>query len=109
MTGGQFNLWLEFELWHLLEGFDPEDEIFNMLIDMSDGKRYALNVWTYKSIWRAVKCSREMGDCLNGAYLQPPDLLVQRADRALLERVVSDLITSGGLRDDWLVVDDEID
>lgn len=108
MIGGQFNLWLEFELWHQQEAFDPEDEIFNMQIDMIDGKRYALNVWTYKSIWRAVKDCQESGDCLDAAYLQPPDLFVQKADRALLERVVSDLITQGGLRDDWLVVDDNM-
>jgi hypothetical protein len=101
MADDRFDLWLEFEHWVPQEGDDPEDDIFNMQIVMHGGKKYALNVWTYKAIWRAVNDCRESGECLEGSYLLPPDLFVHRLDRTLLEQVVADLIAHGGLKEEW--------
>jgi hypothetical protein len=105
MADGSFDLWLEFEHWLPQEGDDPEDDIFNMQITLPGGKKYALNVWTYKAIWRALKECRETGDCLQGSYLLPPDLFVYRLDRELLEKIVADLIAHGGLKKEWEVAD----
>ena len=96
MADKRFDLCLEFDHWVPQECDDPEDDIFNMQIVMHGGKKYALNVWTFKAIWRAVKECRECGECLEGSYLLPPDLFVQRLDRTLLERIVDDLIAHGG-------------
>jgi hypothetical protein len=101
MADERFELWLEFEHWPPQESHDPEDDIFNMQIALRGGKKYALNVWTYKAIWRAVKECQDSGECLDGSYLEPPDLFVQRLDRKLLEQVVADLIAQGGLKEDW--------
>ena len=65
MADNRFDLWLEFEHWVAQEGDDPEDEIFNMQIVMHDGKKYALNVWTYKAISGAVKDCRESGELVS--------------------------------------------
>ena len=94
MADDRFDLWLEFELWLPEEGGDPEDDIFNMQIFMRGGKTYALTVWTYKAIWRAVKECRESGECIEGSYLLPPDLFVHRLDRTLLEQIVADLVVA---------------
>ncbi|MBX9655809.1 hypothetical protein K2Y11_19510 [bacterium] len=100
----KFDLWLEFEHWLPQPGDDPEAEIFNMQITLQDGCKYALNVWTYKAIDRAVNECVESGECLNGSYLEPPDLFVHRMDRSFLEQIVSDLIARDGLKKEWQVV-----
>jgi hypothetical protein len=87
-----FRLWLEFEEWVAKDGDDPEDDEFNMKVILDDGRTFALNVWTYQFLSRAIENARESGDCLGGSYLPPPDLFVQRLDRSLLEAVVSDMI-----------------
>jgi hypothetical protein len=105
MADERFDLWLELEHWVPQRGDDPEDDIFNMQIVIHGGKKYALNVWTYKAIWRVVKDCRKSGEYLDGSYLLPPDLFVHRMDRRLLERIVADLIAQGGLRKEWEVPD----
>jgi hypothetical protein len=105
MSEESFDLWLEFDHWEPKEGDDPEDDFFNMQITLQCGKKYTLNVWTYKFIGRAVRECGETGECLRGSYLLPPDLFVQRLDRKLLERVVADLIADGGLKKEWEVPD----
>jgi hypothetical protein len=62
-----------------------------------DGRTFALNVWTYKFLSRAIEEARESGEHLSGAYLPPPDLFVERLDRSLLEAVVSDMIAQNTL------------
>jgi hypothetical protein len=101
VADSNFDLWLEFEHLEPREGDDPEDDFFNMQITVHGGKKYALNVWTYKVLGRMVQDCRESGECLEGAYLPPPDLFVQRLDRSLLERIVADLITQGELKKEW--------
>jgi hypothetical protein len=91
------DLWLEFELWH--DDFDRDDEFFNMAVILSDGRRYALSVWTYKFLERARREDQETGENLHGAYLAAPDLFVERLDRALLETAINDMIRHHRLRD----------
>src|SRR5688572_19576504 len=91
----EFELWLEFEHWVPQEDDDPEDDFINMMIRLSTGTSYALNVWTYKFLERAKQHYQGSGDNLNGKYLLPPDLLVEKLNRRLLEDVVADLIRTG--------------
>lgn len=100
-----FDLWLEFE--HLLpqKDDDPEDDYFNMMLTLPDGKKYALNVWTFKYLSRAVQECRVSGEHLGGSYLPGPDLFIERLDRKLLENVVADLVAKGGLLPQWEVQD----
>lgn len=98
-----FELWLEFEHWVWSETDDPEDDFFNMMIIFPDGRKYALNVWTFKSIERARKDCRATGENLSGRYLYPPDLFIERLDRELVEEVVKDMLEHHGIKDEWLV------
>ena len=102
-----FRLWLEFEHWEFREGDDPQDDFFNMQVTLTCGKKYALNVWTFKYLPRAIQECRQTGEHLHGSYLPPPDLFVERLDRALIEQVVADLVVNNGLRDEWEVRDDD--
>lgn len=106
MSDESFDLWLEFEHWEAQENDDPEDDYFNMHIIFSTGKRYALNVWTYKSLGRIVNGCEETGECMRGAYLLPPDLFVKRLDRDLIEKIICDLINNDRLKEEWRISED---
>jgi hypothetical protein len=96
-----FKLWLEFELWED-STYDPEDDFANITITLETGERYALNVWTFKFLNRAHSEDQSSGECLGGRYLVPPDLLVQKLNRAHLEAIVTDLLEKSGLKEEWL-------
>ena len=101
MNGPDFELWLEWEHFESWDSDDPEDDFFNVEVQMPDGRRYGLNVWTYRMLERAHREDLETGDHLGGAYLFPPDLFVARRDRALLEAVVRDILASGQIPAEW--------
>lgn len=102
-----FELWLEFEVWRSAGNEDDSaDDFFNMQVTLEDGRKYALNVWTFGSFPRLVAEAKSERQNLNGGYILPPDLFVDRMDRALLESVVEDLIHSGQMRDEWLIEPD---
>ncbi len=103
MSRTEFELWLEFELWQSVPEFDPADDFFNMTVKLTDGSEFALNVWTYKFLSRAITDCKESGEGLGGKYLFPPDLFVERLDRGLMEEIVSDLIARGQMKQHWLV------
>jgi hypothetical protein len=103
-----FQLWLEFEVWREAGGNDdPQNEIFNMQIAFPDGRKYALNVWTYGAFPRIVADAGVKHEESDDSYLLPPDLFVDRLDRRYLEIVVADLVEHDHLRNEWLVVEDE--
>jgi len=103
----KFELWLEFELWRAEGDTDgPTDDFFNMQVTLDDGRKYALNVWTTGSFMRLAAEAKTEPDCLQGAYMLPPDLFVDRMDRKLLESVVADMIETDQMRDEWLVDSD---
>ena len=103
MKDTQFDLWLEFEHWQPEADDDPEDDFFNMALRLPDGRAYALNVWTFRFLERARLDDQQSGEALNGKYLLPPDLFVERLDRKLMEEIATDLIKRGQLLDDWLI------
>src|SRR5262245_54140456 len=77
-----FELWLEFEHWEPKPDDDPTDDFFNMQVKLPDGRRYALNVWTFKFIQKArYPWPYEEGVGEPEEYLLPPDLFVERLDR----------------------------
>src|ERR1700741_4190605 len=102
-----FDLWLEFEHWMPQEGDDPADDFCNVQVTLPGGRRYALNVWTFKYLSRAVRECRSTGEHLGGSYLPAPDLFVERLDRQLREDVVADLVATGGLSPQWEVQDEQ--
>lgn len=76
-----FELWLEFEHWVANEQDNPYNDFFNMHVILPDGKKYALNVWTFKYLEQAQCEAKDMGEFLGGQYLLAPDLFVERLDR----------------------------
>ncbi|WAS90369.1 hypothetical protein [Nannocystis punicea] len=94
-----FDLWLEFEHWEPLPGDDPTDEFANVVVLLPDGRRYALNVWTFQFIHRA---RLEDDPDVPAEYLLPPDLFVERLDRPTMERVVRQLLARDEMRAEWL-------
>ncbi len=103
-----FELWLEFEQWERMPDDDFTDEFFNMQVRLADGRRYALNVWTFKFLQRARHpWPYEEGVGEPEEYLLPPDLFVERLDRKLLERVVSRMLANDEMKPEWLCPPEE--
>ena len=100
MMSHEFSLWLEFEHWKP-PGHDEHEPYFNMQITLGDGRIYALNVWLIDAVARIAEGSEESAIDLRGRYVLGPDLLVEKMERALLERVVADLIRRDELQDRW--------
>src|SRR5260370_18632382 len=97
-----FELWLEFEHWEAKPDDDPTDNFFNMQVKLLDGRRYALNVWTFKFLQKArYPWPYEKGAGEPEEYLLPPDLFVERLDRGLLERVVSRMLADTEMKPEW--------
>lgn len=103
MSKPDFRLWLEFEHWQKSDDEQPDNDFFNMQIQLSSGESYALNVWTYKFLDTARAENRRTGEDLGGKYLMAPDLFVEELDRKLMEEVVSDMIANSSLKGDWLI------
>jgi hypothetical protein len=98
-----FELWLEFEICQEAEVGDLEDEFCNIEILLSDGRTYALNIWTFKFFERARQDCQGSGENMTGKYLLPPDLFVRKLERKLITEVVADLLRNNELKDEWLV------
>ncbi len=106
----EFELWLEFEAWESGPEDDPTDDFCNIEVTLADGRRYALDVWTYDFVRRAPYAwSYEAGVGEPEEYLEGPDLLVARLDRGLLERAITKMLAEGGLNPHWLCPPDDDD
>jgi len=101
-----FTLWIEHEQYD-----EPveDDDFFNIEIRLSDGRRYAANVWKIDAVARIVADPDEAWDTGGGRYTLGPDLLVAAVDRAFLEGVVADLIARDALPEWWLCDDEDDD
>lgn len=98
-----FELWLEFEHTLPLSGEDPTDDFANIQVTLPDGRRYALNVWTFRFLSRArYPWPYEIITAPPAEYVLPPDLFVERLDRPTLERVVTQLLAHGQMNSEWL-------
>lgn len=92
-----FKLWLEFEVsspWN-----DLEDDFANIGVNTLDGRRYGINVWTYKFLESAIKKDEKSGENINGLYQTPPDLFVKELTRECIERTIGDLLEKGNLEE----------
>ncbi len=101
-----FELWLEFEHWVLDGSDDLECGDFNASVTLTTGERYALNVWTFKFLDFYRRECEKTGDYLGGKYLPPPELFVTSLDRSHIKAVIADLLANGGLKKEWLVLND---
>jgi len=104
-----FEIWLEFEHWLPQDGDSLDSDAFNMQITLCNGKKYALNVWTFQFVSTVLQKCRETGECLSGEYLPAPDLFVEQLDRAAIERIVTDMIRHGELKSEWEIRDSSDD
>jgi hypothetical protein len=107
-----FTLWLEFEhvdystKWvpeteNFITGgeWDRENEFCNIGVDLSDGRHYGINVWTYSFLATLVALDTESGENPRGSYQLPPDLFVRELTRACIEATITDLLSRGNLEE----------
>ena len=105
----KFHLWLETE-----DGPDPEqpanrstENFCNISVTLDDGRRYALNVWTFDFLplarigWPYEKNS----ESVPSLYVLPPDLFVERLEREIIEKAISEMIEKNEMQVEWLCID----
>lgn len=100
-----FELWLEFEQYEPKPEDDPTDGFANVQVRLPDGRRYAMNVWTFGYMQRAPYEDEEEPI----EYMLPPDLFVARMDRATIDRGVRQMLVKGEMRSEWLCPEEEDD
>lgn len=95
-------LWIEAE--HLAEDVD---DFCNVVIYVSTGDRYALNVWTF-DYFAVARAEGELhaSPAVKQLYLHPPDLFVEDLSRSTIEKVVVDILEGGRLPARCLMPDD---
>ena len=99
----QFDLWLELEHCEPVPDDDPTDDFCNVQIRLPGGRRYALNVWTFKFLHRARHpWPYDVTEDKPAEYVIAPDLFVERLDRGTIESVVAELLATRQLKDEWL-------
>lgn len=105
-----FTLWVEFEhvdystKWALeTESFvtggewDRTNEFCNIHVTLADGRRYGINVWTFKYLATSISQDKENGENLGSTYQIPPDLFVRELTRECIEATITDLLKRGNL------------
>jgi hypothetical protein len=102
-----FELWLEFEHWRPRSGEDPTDDFANVQVRLPDGRKYAMNVWTFAFLHRArFPWPHEDNGEPPAEHVVAPDLFVERLDRPTMERAVRRLLENGEMKDEWLLPPD---
>ena len=86
-----FKLWLEFEEVDQ-KNWDKENEFCNIRVELEDGRKYGVNVWTYKFLETAISDDKKTGQNLSGLYLRPPDLFVKELTRECIQQTIEDLL-----------------
>ena len=89
-----FKLWLEFEETSPWD--DLENDFANVCVDTLDGRRYGINVWTFKFLSTAQKEEQNEG---NPSYIIPPDLFVKELTRNCIEKTIKELLNEGNLEE----------
>lgn len=100
-----FSLWLEFE--HYADGYpqpgdDPWCDFCNALIG-SNGRVCGINVWTFGFVDHARRFDEVTGAAKSAIdrFLVPPDLLVEKLDRDLIEAAIASLLARGAWPERW--------
>lgn len=98
-----FTLWLEFETDDPAQPANrPTENFANIVITLAGGQKYCLNVWTFDFLPLArYPWPYEKTADAPAKYVVPPDLFVERLDRATIEAVVAELLAEGELREEW--------
>lgn len=97
-----FKLWMESDEYD--ESETKEDDEMNIQITLSNGKEYALNIWSYNAVDRIFEeFVSESEEELS--YILPPDLFVKSLDRNTITRAVQALLKDDALKEEWLCDD----
>lgn len=108
---------ISFELWLEIESGEPKDQpanrsyenFCNVEVTLTDGRRYALNVWTFDFLPLArLPWPYEANDDAQLAeYVFPPDLFVARLERGVIHRVITELLATDQMKKEWLVAESD--
>lgn len=92
-----FALWLEFEeamLWDT-----PTNDFSNIAVDLLDGRRYSINIWTFDYLATSVYCDGTRQEGGRGLYQIPPDLFVRELSRDCVHQAIADLLEQGEIEE----------
>lgn len=93
-----FKIWFEFEAVDYTKS-DLKNDAANILVQLSDGRKYGINVWTFTFLNTIVENDKSSGENLKGLYQLPPDLFVEELTRTCIEKCINDILEKGNLED----------
>lgn len=104
-TTPAFSLWLEFETYadgYPQLGDDPRRDFCNAIATV-DGRRYGINIWTFDFVDYARRFDEITGQrrAQPETFMLPPDLLVERLERPVIEHAIATLLLAGPLPAHW--------
>jgi hypothetical protein len=100
-----FELWLETELGDPIQVANrPTQNFCNISVTLTDGRHYAMNVWTFDflQLARFPFPHEPIEGQKPATYLLPPDLFVDRLDRSTIELVIIELLKNDAMKPEWL-------
>ncbi|MFC5591059.1 hypothetical protein ACFPRA_19445 [Sporosarcina soli] len=87
-------LWIETEQCDC--NIDIYDDNTDVIVTMNDGTKWTASFFTYKNIESLRLKNQQTGENLNGLFLWSSNMiLIEKIDRTLLERVISNLMEEG--------------
>jgi len=106
-----YQIWIEVETGEPVnqDANRPTENFCNIEVKVDDGRRYALNVWTYDFLpYARFEWPYEIGlEEKASSYVLPPDIFIERLDRPTVERAVKDLFDNNEMQDIWLCDEEE--
>lgn len=107
----EFELWMEFENCEPKPTDGPTDEFTNVAVQLPDGRRYAMNVWTFKFLLGGGRYPwpYQITNDPPAKYVVAPDLIVERLDRPTMERIVQNLLINDEMKAEWICEPDSDD
>lgn len=84
---------LTIEVIHGLDEVNPNDDNVDIVVTLSDGRRFSGTFFTLKNVETLMKRWKESGECLNGLYFFTPDcVIVKKLTQEIVEATVRDMI-----------------
>ncbi|MEN0068060.1 MAG: hypothetical protein AAGA48_38375 [Myxococcota bacterium] len=91
---------MEWKLNVLHDVVDPLEDNVDVVVDFSDGRRFAATFFTLASIRKLMLRWSTTGECASGLYFWSTfPVIVERLSQSVIEEVVEDLVATGEFQD----------
>ena len=85
-----------YEGYHDFEKIDPLDTNADVIVDLPDGRSFAVTFFTVRNLQTLMSKHRETGEAPYGLYMYASDMVVvETLTREAVDKAVAELVRSG--------------